>query len=130
MTVEKRPSPRRSPRPLRHLAARGLVLLAAALFSVLPTWSAARCIAAICVDRDPAPQTAPREAFNEEEEAPEAALHRHHIEIRRADADRSERAVAGESAVRHRLEWDMERAALRWSKYQAPPRAPPHRLLN
>ena len=127
MTFEKRPFLRRLSRVVRHFLPRGMILLAAALFSVMPAWVAARTLTAACSEQ--APETSPAEPLDEEE-APEAALHRHHVEIQQASPRRAESASVGGVAVRHRMEWDATRAALRWQRYQAPPRAPPHRLLN
>ncbi len=127
MTFEKRPFLRRLSRMVRHFLPRGVILLAAALFSVMPAWVAARTITAVCSEQ--APETGPAEELDEEE-APEAALHRHQLEIQQASPRRDERVSVGGVAVRHRMEWDAARAALRWQSYQAPPRAPPHRLLN
>lgn len=127
MTFEKRPFLRRLSRTVRHLFPRVLVLVAMVFFSATPSVAMVRTIAAAGSSERPA-QTAPGQVIDEEE--PPGVHQRHHVELRDLAGHRFERVAMGEVALRHRAAWDMERAARRWERGQAAPRAPPHRLLN
>ncbi len=123
MTFLKRPFQRAA----RAFFPRLVLVLAVFTFSASPTWSVVRAVAAACSEG--ASQIAPAESFEEEESQESAALHRHHLEIRRVAPRRAELVPVSGGVFRHRMEADQIAVARRWSMYQAPPRAPPLRLL-
>lgn len=131
MTLLKRPFQRCLSLGLRSLGRaffpRLVLVLAVFTFSASPTWSVVRAVVAACSSG--APETAPAESFEEEENQESAALHRHHVEIRRVAERKAEHAPVAGGLFRHRMEWDEAAVARRWSRYEAPPRAPPPRLL-
>lgn len=112
----------------RHLAPRALVLVVAALFSVMPVWAAAQALAVACAET--APDAPPAAPLDEEESVEGVALHRHHLDLRRLAHPREKRVAVAGVAFRHLREWDTARVQRRWAIYRAPPRAPPPRLLN
>lgn len=131
MTFSKRPFSRCLSTGLRRIARaffpRLVLVLAVFTFSASPTWSVVRVVVAACSEG--APESAPAESFEEEENQESAALHRHHLEIRRVVERRAQLVPVTGGVFRHRMAEDQIALARRWSRYQAPPRAPPLRLL-
>ncbi len=121
---------RRLRRSYRNALPRVLVLLTAALLVVTPGGMAARVIAACATSSGELPQGTAGGAIDEEEVPETAALPRSDVVLHRAQERRTEGVAWSGVVLRHRTEQDSVLVARRWERYQAPPRAPPHRLLN